>query len=69
MNIERIDSGQITILRIAGDIDEAGLDTLRISRYELDTEGRFYVVLNLHGVRFVTYTVSMIVRAIAWLGA
>lgn len=55
MKIERKDSGQITILRIAGDIDDVGMDTLRTSRYELSMEGRYRVVLNLSDVRFVTY--------------
>jgi anti-sigma B factor antagonist len=55
MKIERKDINEITILRLAGDIDETGVDVLRTSMYECLAEGRHQIIMNLSGVRFVSY--------------
>lgn len=55
MKIERKDVGAVSILRCAGDIDEAGIDVLRTWLYELRIECRDNIVVNLSGVRFITY--------------
>jgi anti-anti-sigma factor len=55
MKIERKDIGAVTILRLAGDIDEGGVDTLRTSMYECLAEGRHQIIMNLSGVRFISY--------------
>ena len=55
MKIERKDINAVTILRLAGDIDETGVDVLRTSMYECLAEGRHQIIMNLSGVRFVSY--------------
>ncbi|GMU92280.1 MAG: hypothetical protein AMXMBFR4_13380 [Candidatus Hydrogenedentota bacterium] len=55
MKIERKDMGTVSILRLAGDIDETGVDVLRTELYECIAEGRYRVILNLSGVRFISY--------------
>ncbi len=55
MKVERKDIGAVTVLRLAGDIDESGVDVLRTSMYECLAEGRHQVIMNLGGVRFISY--------------
>ncbi|MDZ4858882.1 MAG: STAS domain-containing protein [Candidatus Hydrogenedentes bacterium] len=55
MKVERKDIGAVTVLRLAGDIDETGVDVLRTSMYECLAEGRHQIIMNLSGVRFVSY--------------
>ncbi|MCC6152825.1 MAG: STAS domain-containing protein [Candidatus Hydrogenedentes bacterium] len=55
MKIERKDIGNVTVLRLAGDIDEGGVDALRTSMYECLAEGRHQLIMNLSGVRFISY--------------
>lgn len=55
MKIERKDMNDITILRLAGDIDETGVDNVRTSMYECLAEGRHRIIMNLSGVRFISY--------------
>lgn len=65
MNIERKDIGNVSILRLAGDIDEAGLDVVRTALYELLAEGRHRIVVNLSGVRFISYIgIGVLVEAL-----
>jgi anti-sigma B factor antagonist len=45
----------VTVLRIEGDIDEGGMDMLRKHLMDCIVEQRFNVVVNLAGVRFVSY--------------
>ena len=55
MKIERKDVGGLSVLRLAGDIDEGGVDVLRTSMYECLAEGRHQIIMNLSGVRFISY--------------
>lgn len=55
MKAERMDMGAVTVLRLQGDIDETGVDALRTSLYECISDGRFKLVLNLSGIRFISY--------------
>ena len=55
MQIERVDLGAVTVLRLAGDLDEHGVDALRTALYECLTQGRFKVVLGLREVGFISY--------------
>jgi anti-anti-sigma factor len=55
MNIERKDFGAVSVLRLEGDLDETGVDALRGSLYDCISERRYKLVLNLSGVRFISY--------------
>lgn len=55
MKVERTDIGAVTVLRLHGDIDESGVDTLRTGLYECISDSRFKLVLNLSGIRFISY--------------
>ena len=54
MNIDRTDMGNVTVLRLAGDLDEKGVDVLRSSLYECLTQAKFQVVVNMEEVGFVS---------------
>jgi len=43
------------VLRVAGDLDESGVDVLRTSLYDCMTQGRFCLVMNLRDVGFISY--------------
>ncbi|MBN2308674.1 MAG: STAS domain-containing protein, partial [Candidatus Hydrogenedentes bacterium] len=49
------ETGPVTVLRLDGDMDEAGVESLRTALYECATQGRFRVVLNLRDVGFMSY--------------
>lgn len=55
MTVERKDVGGETVLRLVGDIDENGVDAVRTAMYECMSEGRNRLVLNLSGVRMISY--------------
>ncbi len=55
MKIERKDCGAVSVLHLEGDLDETGVDSLRTSLYDCIAEGRYKLVLNLAGVRFISY--------------
>lgn len=55
MNIERLESGAVTVLRLAGDIDEGGVGTLQGSLVGCMQDQRVNVVLNMADVNFVSY--------------
>jgi anti-sigma B factor antagonist len=55
MHVERTDSGAVSVVRLEGDIDEHGVEALRTVLYEVMTDGRAHVVLNLKEVRFISY--------------
>jgi anti-sigma B factor antagonist len=55
MNIERTDKGAITILRLEGDIDELGMNKLRIGLMDCLHDQRYHVVVNMTKVKFVSY--------------
>lgn len=52
--IDRTDKGAVTVLRLRGDIDEAGVETLRTSLYECLAQRRYNVVLNLRDVCYIS---------------
>lgn len=55
LKVTRQDMDGVTVLRIEGDIDEGGMDMLRKHLMDCIVEQRFNVVVNLAGVRFVSY--------------
>jgi anti-sigma B factor antagonist len=55
MKAERIEMGQATVLRIDGDIDESGVNGLRLCLLECIKEKRVNLVMNLEDVQFVSY--------------
>jgi anti-anti-sigma factor len=55
LTIDRLESGAVTVLRIEGDIDEEGVDTLRLSLNTCMQDQRRNVVANMTAVKFVSY--------------
>ena len=55
MTIERFEMGAVTILRLEGDIDETGMNDLRLGLMRCIQDERFNVVVNMSGVKFVSY--------------
>lgn len=55
MHIERTDHGNVTVLRLEGNLDEGGIDAIRESLLECLSQGRFNLIINLHKVRFFSY--------------
>ena len=55
MTCSRDDVGQVTVLRLEGDIDDAGVDVLRSVFYDCATDGRTMLALNLNEVGFISY--------------
>ena len=55
MTIERLETGRVTMLRLDGDIDEDGVDELRLALTSCLEDRRCNVVLNLEDVSFVSY--------------
>lgn len=55
MNIERLENGAITVLRLDGDIDEDGQNVLRVRLMECLKDQRYHVVVNMEDVKFVSY--------------
>ena len=55
LTIDKYDSGAVTVLRLDGDIDEDSMNGLRQHLMECIHSGRCNVVVNLSGVKFVSY--------------
>jgi anti-sigma B factor antagonist len=55
MNISRMEMGSATVLRIEGDIDEDGVNVLRIALLNCLKERRCRVVANLSGARYISF--------------
>lgn len=55
MMIDRIDMGPVVVLRLEGDIDDDGVKTLRLSFLGCLKEKRCKVVLNMTGVRHISF--------------
>jgi anti-sigma B factor antagonist len=55
MQIERTEVGNVNVLRVEGDLDENGVNTLRDALLECITSGRCNVVMNLRRVGFISY--------------
>ncbi|MBI2432117.1 MAG: STAS domain-containing protein [Candidatus Hydrogenedentes bacterium] len=55
LHIDRLESGSVTVLRLEGDIDEDGMNELRLALMGCIQDHRYNVVVNLEGVKFVSY--------------
>jgi len=55
LNIERERQGEVTIIRISGDVDEEGVKELRIALVECLRENAYNVIVNLSGMKFISY--------------
>jgi len=53
--VNRDDFEAVTVLRLNGDIDDTGVDSLRNALYTCAKQGRCKLVLNLSEVRFISY--------------
>ncbi len=70
LKIERLESGAVTIMRVRGEIDDAGVNELRLALMECITQRRHHVVLNLSGVVFLSYMgVGVLVERLGQLRA
>lgn len=55
LQVDKQDYGHIVALRLQGDIDGDGVDDLRAAFVQCLREERYCVVVNMGGVRFVSY--------------
>lgn len=55
MKIDRYEMGSVTILRLEGNIDETGMDDLRLALARCIQDERCNVVVNMAQVKFVSY--------------
>lgn len=55
LQIETTHEGPIVTLRLGGDIDERGVTDLRVALVKCLREKRYHMVLNMDGVRFISY--------------
>lgn len=55
LEVERLESGSVTVLRLTGDIDEGSVDVLRKAIMGCIGDQRYNVVVNLTGVKFISY--------------
>lgn len=55
LEVERLESGAVSVLRLEGDIDEGSVDVLRKAIMGCIADQRFNVVVNLSGVKFISY--------------
>ena len=55
LSLERYESGAVTVLRLEGDIDDEGISVLRDGIIGCLEDHRYHVVMNLSGVKFISY--------------
>lgn len=55
VQIERLQLGDVTVLRIEGDLDEDGVPELRMALVNCLRDGSHNLVVNLEGMRFISY--------------
>lgn len=55
INIHRTEVQGVTVLRLEGEIDEEGVDTLRVGLLSCLKEKRTNVIVNLSGIRYISY--------------
>jgi anti-sigma B factor antagonist len=55
MTVNRSDMDNVTVLRLEGDIDDTGVDSLRTALYGCAKQNRVKLVLNMTEIRFVSY--------------
>lgn len=70
MKIDRYEMGSVTILRLDGDIDEVGMNDLRLALMHCIKDERYNVVCNMQDVKFVSYMgVGVLVERVRQLRA
>ncbi len=55
LTLDRVECGAATVLRVQGEIDEDGINALRLGLMACIADRRYHVVLNLSGVVFLSY--------------
>lgn len=55
LKIDRLESGAVTVLRLEGDIDEDGMNLLRLTLTRCLQDQRCNLVINLESVKFISY--------------
>ena len=55
MNVERLESGAVTVLRLTGELNEEGVDQLRLTLTRCLQDQRSRVVVNMAEVCYVSY--------------
>ena len=55
LNIEKEEVGNVTIVRVQGDVDEDGVRQMRISLVHCLRNNGYNVVVNLSGMKFISY--------------
>ena len=52
LNIEKVRQGNVTIIRVSGDVDEDGVKELRIALVNCLRDNGYNVIVNLSGMKF-----------------
>jgi len=55
IKIEKMELGPVTVMRVMGEIDEEGVNALRVSLLDCIKAKRCQVVVNLSDVRYISY--------------
>ncbi len=55
LNVERLDMGDITTLRVSGEVDGVGANTLRDAIKQCVAEKRYHLVITMSHVMFLSY--------------
>jgi anti-anti-sigma factor len=55
MKVDRMDLGLVSVLRLHGDIDEDGVQELRVALLECLKQKRYQIVVNMADVKFISY--------------
>lgn len=55
LNIENEEVGDVTVVRVQGDVDEDGVRQMRISLVNCLRSNGYNVVVNLSGMKFISY--------------
>lgn len=55
LTVERLETGPVTVLRLAGELDEGGMNELRLGLVRCQQDGVCRVVVNMSAVTFVSY--------------
>lgn len=55
LNIEKEVRGDLTVIRVIGDVDEDGVKDLRIALVNCLRDNGYNVIVNLSGMKFISY--------------
>ncbi len=55
LHVDSVHQGTVTTLQLEGDVDEMGVQDLREALLQCLRDKRYNVVINLNGVRFISY--------------